>query len=257
MLTRRAQNALDYGYEFRFGDYISRGMDIVNRDMGSYVGFTALYLLISFVAQIIPFIGPIANAVISPALQIGPKIVAHQMERNERYEFGTFFKGFDRLGDLFVTALLTGLIVLATMIPGLIVMLTAGGFSLDGFEEPNFPILALSFLLMLIPAAYFGISYSWAPMFVWFYGMSAWEGMQASKKLISHNFWGIFGFLFVVGLLSALGMIVLCVGLLYTLPVGIIAQYVAFADITGLHENDEEETPGDELIDHFAPDSGL
>jgi hypothetical protein len=97
--------------------------------------------------------------------------------------------------------------------------------------------------------AYFGVAWSWAAMFVVFYKMSFWDAMESSRKLITKQWFFIFLFLFIVGLIAALGFVLLCVGMLATIPAAQCMQYAAFADVTKLNETpDAEDTIDQHLI---------
>jgi len=245
----KIQQIIDGNYEFRFGDYISRGFTLMGRNPGGFIGFFLIFILISLVLTVIPILGTLISLVISPALSIGPYIVANKVDREEPTEFGDFFKGFDRLWPLFLTSLLTGLIVLVAVLPGIIVVFTAGG--IGEFGEPESPtVLWIGILLAFLPAAYLGVSYVFAPMFVWFYEMEPWQAMEASRKIVSKQWFTVFLFLVAVGLIAAAGMILLIVGFLYTAPAMICALYAAFADVSRLNEERSGEA---DLIDHFVP----
>ncbi len=244
----KIQQIIDENYEFRFGDYISRGFTLMGRNPGGFIGFFLIFIVISLVLAVIPILGTLISLVISPALSIGPYNVAGKVDRNESNEFGDFFKGFDRLWPLFLTSILTGLIVIAAALPGLIIMF-AGGFSLLEQDEPS-SLMWVGMLLMILPAIYLGVSYVFAPMFVWFYEMEPWPAMEASRKIVSKQWFMVLLFLFAVGLIAMAGLILLGVGILYTLPAMICALYAAFADVSRLNEASGGEA---DLIDHFVP----
>lgn len=266
-LPSKIEQIIENGYEFRLGEYISRGFDIMNRNAGLFIGYFLTYFAISIVLAVIPFIGGLASMVIAPALSIGTIIVAQKTDVGESVDFNDFFKGFNKLGNLFLVSLLAGLIAIAAALPGIILLIYAGISSFNELRglgeigEPDEllngvfaiflnPMLWVGFLAALIPAIYLTISYLYAPMLVYFYNMEPWPAMEASRKLVK-NHWGItFLFLIVLGLIGIAGFIVL-VGILYTVPATQCATYAAFADITRLNEADDENQ--DDLIDHFVP----
>jgi uncharacterized membrane protein len=275
-LPSKIQRIISEGYEFKFSDYISKGFTLVNKNIGGFIAFALVYVLITVAAQFIPLIGPIALWVIAPALVIGFAIVANKTDRDEPNTFSDFFGGFSKFGDLFLTALLTGLLAVLAALPGLAVFgyamynsiteLAADPESLDGFSmDPSNPfavygqVFALmssgmglvGLLLTLIPVIYVTTSFLWAPYLVWFQNMKPWEAMQASRKLVAKNWWMTFFFVLVVALIGGLGLLLFCVGILYTFPVVSVSQYAAFADITELNEDGDDAAA--DVIDHFAP----
>jgi hypothetical protein len=243
------------GYLFRLSDYLSSGFSIIQKDIGGFIGYTVLYGLITIMLQIIPLLGPMANAVISPALAIGPMIVAHKISNNQPHQFSDFFTGFQKIGDLFVVTILTGLMLLPLIAIVAIVIIVAdggiGGGMLDNSDTVPFALLVMV-LLFAIVAVYVVMLFSQAANFVWFYNLSAWDAMMSSRKIVQVRFWDFLVFAIVIGIIAGAGLLLLCVGILFTLPAMQCAQYAAFADVTQLNEDDTTH-PDDHLIDHFAP----
>lgn len=242
------------GYNFRLGDYISKGWNIFSHNMGLFVGYTLVCLGINIAASVIPVVGSLALMVINPVLTIGPFIVANCIDRNEPYEFKTFFKGFDKLGPLFVAYLIQILVIIAATLPGLIVLFSSVGLSLFSGEGlgGTAPVGSLSgFLLVAIPAIYLSISYTLAFPLVWFYDLQPWQALETSRKLVGKQWFIWLIFLFVLGLLVMAGLIVLIVGVLLAIPAVTCALYAAMADVTGLNEQIEAPGEGD-ITRHFG-----
>lgn len=254
LLPSHIERIVSEHYVFRFGDYISRGFQLVNRNVGAFIGFIIVYFLIALALGIIPVIGQLASFIISPALAIGIYIGAYKLDRQEDVQFGDFFKGFEKLGPLFLTNILVALFVVAAAIPGIALMVSAGISSFNDYDglDSMFsnPLFWAGVVVGFLPALYFGVSYIFAPMFVWFYNLDTWPAMEASRKLVGRQWTTHAVFLLVIGLVAVAGIILLGFGLLYTVPASQCALYAAFADITGL--NEEEEGEGD-IIDHFVP----
>jgi hypothetical protein len=251
----KIRELIDNGYEFKLGDYISRGFALMQANLGGFIGYFLVYVLITMVLAFIPFVGSLASMVITPALTIGPYIVGNMMDNGRTPDFNAFFKGFERLGDLFLTYLLQVLVLVGAMMPGIILAITTLGASFvenmdsGDFGDLNFGMAGISILLILIPVAYFAVSYAWSLPLVWFYNLKPWPALEASRKLIGKQWFMMLLFLFVSGLIAMSGLILLGVGLLFTAPAMSLAHYAAFADVTKLNE---EETETD-IIDHFVP----
>ncbi|MFT3883677.1 MAG: hypothetical protein QM703_29015 [Gemmatales bacterium] len=96
---------------------------------------------------------------------------------------------FKRFGDLFVTALLAGIII------------------------------GLGFLLLVIPGIIFAIWYVFATQVVMVEGMGGMKALARSKSLTEGHRGRIFGIIFVIGLLLALINIGLTLGLATVLPI--------------------------------------
>ena len=247
--TEKIEQIIAEGYDFKFGDYISRGFEIVQKNWGGFIGYTILFFLLTSVISLIPLVGFIANTFfISPALTVGFYLVAHKLWNNQNTEFGDFFKGFDHIGQLALTALVQTLIVVAVMIPFFIMIKDSGliNWYMDLLNDPIGmqgavpPTPAGWTFILLLPVIYFGIAYSWSYLFVVFYKMQFWDAMESSRKLITKKWFLFFAFYFVIGIIAVAGMIVLCIGLLFTIPAMYCMMYAAFEDITHLNAEPEE-----------------
>jgi len=233
------------GYNFKFGDYISNGFDILKKNLGGFILFTLLLIIISFVISLIPLVGFVANSFfISPALTAGIFWVANKVWKNEMPEFSDFFRGFDFIGQLALTALLQFIIVMLALVPFIMAIWDSGMITwyMDILSDPTIaaqgempPLPASWTFLLLAPMIYLAVSYSWSYMFVIFYKMPAWDAMEASRKLISKNWLIYFLFVIVISLIAAAGAIIVCIGLLATMPAMYCMHYAAFEDITQLH----------------------
>jgi hypothetical protein len=262
----KIQRLIDEGYTFNFSDYISTGFNLMSRNTGGYIGYFLLVVLIYVVGSLIPCVGGLAVAVVAPSLVIGFAHVAHLQEMGQPLNFNDFFRGFDRLADLFITALLIGLLTVAAIVPGYI-MLFVGLFSSFGDEfvgsNPEelfgeFPGLILGnglalagLLLVIIPATYMSIAFSWSAYFVWFFNMGPWDAMQASRRVIQREFWRILLFVIVTALIGLSGLILLGVGMLFTYPAMLLMHYAAFSDVLRLEDSDTDSDA--DVIEHFAP----
>lgn len=250
---------INEGSDFKFGDYISRGFEIFQKDMGSFIGFAAIMIVLTMVIGMIPFIGPIANQlVVSPALTVGAYLVARKLDCGEANEFGNFFKGFDYVGQLALATVVMGIIISVTLIPFIIVCWQSGlvEWYMELASNPLQDPMALGApemppfwsILLLLPAIYLGVAYNWTYLFIVFYKMDFWPAMEASRKLLTKHWPIYFAFMIVLGIIMAGGFILLCIGILASLPAVMCMTYAAFADVTRLNA---EPDAGDEIEQHL------
>lgn len=278
-IPSNVQNAIDNGYDFRFGDYFSRGFQLVQKNAGLFIAGTFVFFLIigasSMVSSAIgaalavlgglagiiatQLISQVVSAAVAGPLTAGMYNAAHKSDNDKPLEFGDFFAGFSKWTALFTTTIMTALVILVACVPGIYLMFQAG-FDLsalqgpqavEAFEDIDFSNIGLGVLVMAIPAIYLTVSYAWAPMLTWFYDIQGWEAMEASRKLAAKNFLPLLGLVFVLGFIMLLGVLLLCVGVLFTFPVYAAGIYASFADAVGLNRNDAADK--DDFIDHFAP----
>ena len=236
--TNHLDNLAEEGYDFNFGDCINQGFKIVNKNISGFIGYTLIYFATTTFLNFIPVIGAIGQLLIGTPLIAGFYIVAQKINSEEPYEFGDFFKGFDFFGPLVGTALITGLIIFLILIPtGAITFLIADIVQSDITDFYGIAIFII--LLLIIPLIYLMTAYNWSSMLVIFYGYAAWEAMKMSHKLISKRWFLIFAYLIVTGLIAVAGMLLIGVGMLYTVPVFMCANYVVFHEVTKGEEFDD------------------
>ncbi len=248
------------GYEFKFGDYISRGFDILKKNLGGFVLFTLLFLVIIMVISLIPLVGFVANTFfITPVLTAGFFWVANKVWKGETTEFGDFFRGFDFIRQLALTALIQLVIVGIALIPFIMAVWDSGlvQWYMEIFNDPLAvqgsipPIPASWTFLLLAPVIYFSVSYSWAYMFVIFHKLPAWDALEASRNIITKQWFMYFIFTIVLGLIASAGVIIVCIGLLASIPAVYCMHYAAFEDITQLN-TESEEGEGDNIEQHLV-----
>ena len=251
------KKALEGNYRFNFENYISRGFDITGKFSGAFMGYTFIYFILLSVVAMIPTIGEyISTLFVAPALTVGYYLVARRISMNEDHDFENFFDGFKEIVPLVLVALAP--FIFTSLIP----LAMSYIFSNDIFawtqtlvDDPtSFDLttiltsLSFGFFIYFIPVIYFTVAWAFAPMFVIFYKMEPWEALETSRKLITKKWFSFFGFMIVQGLIALLGMLLICVGVLYFLPAAMNASYVAFEDITKFYEENEE----DDILDHLV-----
>lgn len=228
----RVQQTIDRGYEFNFGDYISKGIKLVTKNAGLFIAFTFVFLLIMTVLSFIPLIGQLASTfVVGPCLGAGFLLAARRSDEDMVLEFSDFFKGFDYLGELVVMTIISTVAILIAAIP----FIAVAGFEMYTTMEaggiPDFPIWSI---LLLIPLIYLGIAWSMGGYLIIFHGMKAWPALEASRQIVTQKWAFFFLLFFVIGIIASLGIIVLFIGILFTYSIIPCAQYSAYRDIVGV-----------------------
>lgn len=248
---------------FRLGDYIIRGFQFMHVNFGLLLAFMLVSTMISLFAQFLPIIGVLIGIIIAPVLQIGYSQFIYAAIRENRVDFSEFFKGFNKLGPLIATYLLTALITLLAVLPGLLLWLKAGMYEwimglveafpdIEDYPDPLESVDNVQFwlgmLAMGIGALLITSLFAWALNIVWFFEVGPLEALNASRKLIARNWISFIIFIFLAGILSVSGALLCGVGLLYTVPAMACAQFFAFAEATRILENEQDQP---DIIDHF------
>ncbi len=246
----RVQSAIDNGYDFQFGQYISNGFNLFGKNAGLFIGYLLVYFAISLGLGLIPILGMIVSLMITGALVAGNYIVADKTARGEPVTFSNFFDGFQSWVPLFIVTLLTIVIVGALMIPFGAYMFTKIGFaSLSYGERPDFGAIdILVFLLFFAAVLYLSVSLIYAALFVVMDKLDSWQAMMTSLKLVGKQFWMHLLFMFVMGLIIIISALPLGLGLLATIPAYYCAVYSAWADITDYHKEVAED---DDILRHL------
>lgn len=200
------------GYTVKIGDYLEQGFALFKQNIGGFIGYVALLLVFGIVIGVLPDslsgLGSLVQLVVGGPLTAGFYIVAFKLLKGQRTEFADFFLGFNNFLPLFLVSLVSTLLT------------------------------ALGIIVLLIPGIYLAVAYSFAVPLVVARKFDFWEAMEGSRKIITKSWFSFFALLIVLGLINLVGLLLLGLGLLVTIPVTICTMAVAFKDIVGLPASD-------------------
>ncbi|GAB4323972.1 MAG: hypothetical protein OHK0047_08120 [Leptolyngbyaceae cyanobacterium] len=196
------------GYTVKIGDYISQGWQLFKKNAGGYIAFAIILVLLGVVLgklnESASPLGTIISLIVTGPLYAGWYIVAFKQIRNRLPEFADFFQGFKNFLPFFLLNLISGILI------------------------------GLGFVLLILPGIYLAVAYMFALPFAVAQRMDFWTAMEASRKLITKNWFSFFGFALVLFLMNVAGALLLGVGLLVSIPLSFCAIAAAYADIVGL-----------------------
>jgi hypothetical protein len=172
------------GVQLPIGDAISQGWELMKPQMGLLIG--GLFVL--------GLVGGLASNLVIGVFVLGPiyagfDIVCLRLVAGRPVAFENFFDGFKQF------------------VPFLILSLIRGAMIFGGY------------MLLVIPGIYLTIATMWAWNLHIDRGIEPWEAIKTSMKIVNSNFFGHFGFAFVMGLVAMLGMLACYVGALFTIPI--------------------------------------
>ncbi len=131
------------------------------------------------------------------------------------------FSGADAMLPMLGSSILQGLILCAAAIP---VVLASGAAFLWLDPAAAAAITFLVLLLAAVPFAYLWTGLSLADFRVALDGDGAFESIRSSWRLADGNRWPLFRFAFLMGLVqiaaAIMGVMMLCIGALFTVPLG-------------------------------------
>ena len=207
-------NFENHEYSVKIEEYCSRGWEIFKQYPGGFIGYLVVTFLISFASSILPApfgnnedgVGGIVNFVLNPIFSAGFYIVALQIAKNRIKDFSDFFKGFNQFLQIFLVYLIGTIITI------------------------------IGFFLLIIPGIYISVAYGFANLFVIEKKLSIWSALEASRKLITKQWFSFLGFFIVLLLINLAGLLLLGIGALVTIPLTYCIIVAAFEDIVGLNK---------------------
>ncbi len=95
-------------------------------------------------------------------------------------------------------------------------------------------MVMIGFIFLIIPGIYLGVAYYMAIPLVVEKGLSPWEAMEVSRKTISKRWFTMFFFAIIVMLIVLVSMIPLGIGLIWTMPMMLIAYGIIYRNMFGI-----------------------
>jgi uncharacterized membrane protein len=92
-------------------------------------------------------------------------------------------------------------------------------------------LTGLGFMLCLIPGIYLAVAWAFALPLVIERGMQPWDAMELSRKVITRQWFPMFGLLVLAFILAMSGVLACCVGIFFTLPILPGALAFAYEDL--------------------------
>lgn len=207
----------------------------------SWIATFLVFFILSVIMQVIPLIGPLAMALLSPVFAAGFMIGAHAQDQGEDFTIGHLFSGFKQsTGQLILVGLLYMVGTIAIVF--VVFALMGGSAAMFGMMDPSDPTAAqamaqnpmMMFLPSLVILALFlplMMAYWFAPALVALDGVSAMAAMRMSfsgclKNILPFLLYGII--MLVLGIIAAIPF---GLGLLVLLPIMMASMYTAYRDI--------------------------
>jgi uncharacterized membrane protein len=252
--TFEAKTLGDGDYELDLGGCIVRGFELVKAN-GLLIGGVVVYFLIQLAFSAfgkIPIVGALfslANFVMAGALSAGLMWLFLRVIRGEAATLGDLFAGFQRgFVQLFLGTLVSGLLIGLTMLPFIIFFAVklipmVKDIHLDPQNEqamldlvktifstaflPSLPVL----LLCIIPATYLKVCWNFTIPLIIDKELDFGAAMKASWRMVNKHWWQVFGLILLVDLVNVAGLLLCCVGLILTVPIGIATLMYAYETI--------------------------
>lgn len=216
---------------------------VTSAGAGIIFGAVVLWLFILIGLGILSRI-PLAGLLVIPASWViqGPLIgglcyLILRVLRGQEAELADLFAGFRyRFVQLFLGWLVTGVLLALTSVPGGLVS-GMGAISIVLAETAEWlkaigaTLIALGFLLMLIPVTYLAVCWWFVLPLIMEKGLDFWPAMKLSRRVV-HRHWGrVFLLALLILGINVLGALACCIGLLFTLPLSFTAAMHAYEQL--------------------------
>lgn len=219
------EEALARGYDFSIGDLISESWSKVKGTKGIIIGGFLVFYVVLLVVNLAlggivsvfgalnesvfaMVVGEILVSLLASALaypfMAGINMVGIRRAADQPISFNEIFSHFGRTVPLIVTAVVMMLLIY------------------------------LGMLLLIIPGIYLSVAYMLAIPLVVERGLSPWQAMEASRKAITQHWFKVFGLFLLLGLIVLVSMIPLGIGLVWTIPLFVVAMGVLYRTIFGV-----------------------
>lgn len=219
------EQALARRYDFNIGDLLSESWNLVKGTKGIIIGGFLVFYVVMMIATFIlgavvgifsalsesmmaVIVGQILVSLLASALSYpfmaGINMVGIRRAAGQPISFNEIFNHFGRIVPLIITALVMMVLVYLGMI------------------------------LLILPGIYLAVAYMLAIPLVVERGLSPWQALEASRKAISQHWFKVFGLFLVLGLITMVSAIPLGIGLVWSIPLFVVAMGVLYRTIFGV-----------------------
>jgi hypothetical protein len=217
-------------YTIEFGEWFNQGTAHYSSVFGPMIGYMLLMFGINVAVGWIPVLNVIKVLFVDCALNAGFALVALHQLKGKPWTFGHFFGGFQHYGALLGNYWLRILAVVLAAMPAALIM----GIGV-ATKHPAGIIPAVMVTLVYLGAVlYVGLrAFIFSTLLILDRGCGPVEAIQGSWTMSQGHFWGLFGTWLVVAILSASGVLLCVVGVLFTAPLAPLILTAGYLLITG------------------------
>jgi len=115
------------------------------------------------------------------------------------------------------------------------------GDAFSGFSLAFLPLMlaslvstlltTLGVLLLILPGIYLAVSYTFIYLLIVDQKLEFWSALEVSRRVVTSQWWRVFGLVLLGAIIAALGVIALFIGFFVTLPILIGAVAYAYEDL--------------------------
>lgn len=210
-----AEKAISGNYSFEIGEILQEAWDKTKGTKGSIIAACAIIYAIAFgltfitglatsKSTIMPIVFQIIITIIIMPMYIGLIMIGVRRAIEQPVTFTMIFQYFGFIVPLLLTTLLL------------------------------YVLVAIGFVLLVIPGIYLSVSYTFALLLVIEKKMGIWEALETSRKAVTHRWFSLFFFWIIMTVIILISMIPIGIGLIWTIPMGCIAYGIIYRNIFGI-----------------------
>lgn len=217
-------------------DWLKAGWAVISGKVWTFIGALVVMVIIAIVLQLIPKIGGIIYWLLSSVFTAGFAYMFHQKAEGNPVSVGQLFAGFRQyMGQLVLISIWTflGLILIAMILFGLVMMMGGAGSFQTGTIRNPFAFFSLRLFILMIVGLLLYIPLMMAqwisPTLVILHGLKAIDAMKLSfqaclKNMLPLLVLGIVAMLMVFGAMLVMGF---SMGLLFQAKIFIVLLILA------------------------------
>ncbi len=233
------------------GDCVSNAWNLVKENYGMYLGIALIAMILSGCIPCVSLflVGPILGGVYY--------VVLREM-RGEPVEFGMMFKGFEKFVPLMVIGLVQAIPEIIGQILRLVVQF--GQIGLNGNKNGDFQffkgsdldfgiasglliVIAIVALVLIIFGVAWRVLLFFAVPLAMERDLGAVDAMKLSAKAATSNIGGLIVLFIFEFLVALLGVIALCIGVFFVIPIIYAANAFAYRQVFPLIQQNFNMTP--------------
>ncbi len=215
-------------YNIDIGSCLSRGWELVKANFWISVGVVAVVYACLLVGSFIPCVGGIIQLVVQGPLMGGMYLFFLKLIRRQEATIGDAFAGFSiAFLQLFLVGLVTGILIFLCMIPAGIIGFIAASMK----SNASAVLIGLAVLVGVIPVAYFSLCWLFSMPLVIDKRIDFWPAMELSRKVVNMHLGSFILLALACILVSLVGVLALCIGVLVAAPVVMATLMYAYEDI--------------------------
>ncbi len=196
----RFQELTSQKYNIDVKSLLTRSWVLFTPHAKSFIAITIIMVIIFLLLTQVPIVGPFISQLIAYIITAGIYLYALKVIRHQEVKFEEFFKGMP----------FTLTIILSSLISGFLILLGA---------------------IIIIPAIYLCVAYTFSILFIIDKKMNAWESLEYSRKIITMQWFSFLWLFIILALIMTLGALCLGVGLLIAVPYISFVIALCYSDI--------------------------